>query len=226
MALAPQLDRSVDRSPLARARLQRQLTVEAAAVRAGLSADQVEWLEDGRIYRFPSTDAALLATLLYASSLGIEHREARALAGLPVPPPAARSSRGRLVGAGALGLAIVVLGGMLGLQGGDQKQQASIPGAAALPPPWKISVDVLNGSGDITWTRRTASRIGALAYHVQHVGRADKFNYQRTAVYYEPGGEAVAIRLARQLRAVTKPLPGGSDPHHVVVIVGPHRGPA
>jgi len=95
-----------------------------------------------------------------------------------------------------------------------------------LPPTWKISVDVLNGSGDITWTRQMASRVGALAYHVQHVGRADKFDYRRTAVYYEPGGDAVAIRLARQLGVVTKPLPGGADPHHVVVIVGPHRGPA
>ncbi|MDQ5822017.1 MAG: helix-turn-helix domain-containing protein, partial [Actinomycetota bacterium] len=84
MALAPQLDRSAEQSPLERARLQRQLTVEGAAKRAGLSADQVEWLEDGRIYRFPSTDAALVAALLYASALGIEHREARALAGLPL----------------------------------------------------------------------------------------------------------------------------------------------
>lgn len=225
MALAPQLDRSVDKSPLARARLQRQLTVEAAATRAGLSADQVEWLEDGRIYRFPSTDAALVAALLYASALGIEHREARALAGLPLTPLAAGSPRGRLVGVGALVLAVVVLGGVLWLQGGDQRR-ASLPGAASLPPPWKVSVDVLNGSGDINWTRRTASRIGALAYHVQHVGRADKFNYRRTAVYYEPGGAAIAIRLARQLRVVTKPLPGGSDPRHIVVIVGPHRGPA
>ena len=225
MAVARQPDRSPDESPFARARLQRQLTVEAAAQRAGLSPDQVEWLEDGRVYRFPSTDDALVAALLYATALGIDQREARALAGLPVTPLALGSSRSRLFGVAALLAAVVALAGVFWLQSGNEPRGAS-KASVPLPEPWKISVDVLNGSGDITWTRQMASRVGALAYHVQHVGRADKFNYARTAVYYEPGGDAVAIRLARQLGVVTKPLPGGSDPHHVVVIVGPHRGPA
>ena len=225
MAVARQPDRSPDESPFARARLQRQLTVEAAAQRAGLSPDQVEWLEDGRVYRFPSTDDALVAALLYATALGIDQREARALAGLPVTALVGGSSRSRLIGVAALLAALAALAGVFSLQNGGQSERRSEP-AVTLPPAWKISVDVLNGSGDITWTRQMASRIGALAYHVQHVGRADKFNYRRTAVYYEPGGAAVAIRMARQLGVVTKPLPGGSDPHHVVVIVGPHRGPA
>ena len=225
MAVARQPDRSPDESPFARARVRRQLTVEAAASRAGLSLDQVEWLEDGRIYRFPSTDDALVAALLYATALGIDQREARSLAGLPVTPLVGGSSRSRLIGVAALLAALAALAGVFWLQNGGDAQGRSEP-AVPLPPAWKISVDVLNGSGDITWTRQMASRIGALAYHVQHVGRADKFNYGRTAVYYEPGGDAVAIRLARQLGVVTKPLPGGSDPHHVVVIVGPHRGPA
>ena len=224
MALAPQPDRSPDQSALARARLQRQLTIEEAARRAGLSTDQVEWLEDGRVYRFPSTDDALVAALLYGSALGIDHREARALAGVPVTPIVGGSSRGRLIGAAALVAALAALAGVFWLQHGDGPRGGKAS-AVPLPPAWKISVDVLNGSGDITWTRQMASRIGALAYHVEHVGRADKFNYSRTAVYYEPGGEAVAIRMARQLGVVTKPLPGGADPHHVVVIVGPHRGP-
>ena len=225
MAVARQPDRSPDESPFARARVRRQLTVEAAASRAGLSLDQVEWLEDGRIYRFPSTDDALVAALLYATALGIDQREARALAGLPVTPVVGGSSRSRLIGVAALLAAVVALAGVFWLQCSNEPRGAS-KASAPLPEPWKISVDVLNGSGDITWTRQMASRVGALAYHVQHVGRADKFNYARTAVYYEPGGDAVAIRLARQLGVVTKPLPGGSDPHHVVVIVGPHRGPA
>lgn len=225
MAVARQPDRSPDESPFARARLHRQLTVEAAAQRAGLSPDQVEWLEDGRVYRFPSTDDALVAALLYATALGIDQREARALARLPVLPLVGASPRGRLIGLAALLAALVALAGVLWLQSRDTPGRASKV-SAPLPEPWKISVDVLNGSGDITWTRQMASRIGSLAYHVQHVGRADKFDYRRTAVYYEPGGQVVAIRMARQLGVVTKPLPGGSDPHHVVVIVGPHRGPA
>ena len=40
----------------------------------------------GRVYRFPSTDHAIEATLLLAAALEIGPREARALAGLPVPP--------------------------------------------------------------------------------------------------------------------------------------------
>jgi transcriptional regulator with XRE-family HTH domain len=212
MAVARQPDRTPDQSPLARARIQRQLTVEAAAQRAGLSAEQVEWLEDGRVYRFPSTDDALAATLLYATALEIDQREARALAGLPLTPLVGGSSRSRLVGIAALLAALAALSGVFWLQNGNDSRPRATR-AAALPPTWKISVDVLNGSGDITWTRQMASRIGALAYHVQHVGRADKFNYRRTAVYYEPGGDAVAIRLARQLGVATKPLPGGADPH-------------
>ena len=82
-----------ERSALASARLRRSLTVEEAAKRAGLTADQVEWLEEGRVYRFPSTDHAIEATLLLAAALEIGQREARALAGLPVPPSASDDGR-------------------------------------------------------------------------------------------------------------------------------------
>jgi hypothetical protein len=94
-----------------------------------------------------------------------------------------------------------------------------------LPPPWRIDVDVLNGSGDINYTRAVASRIGAFGYRIGRVAKAGRFDYTHTAVYYEPGGLPIAIRLARQLGIVTSPLPGGSNPRRLVVIVGPHRGP-
>ncbi len=55
---------AADESPLAHARLHRQLTVDEAARRAGLEPDEVQWLEEGRLYRFPSPDRALLATVL------------------------------------------------------------------------------------------------------------------------------------------------------------------
>src|SRR5918992_2057579 len=74
------------RSPLAQARLQRQLPLREAAAKAGLAEDEVTWLEEGRVYRFRTPDDALLALLLYATALGIDHREARTLAGLPVGP--------------------------------------------------------------------------------------------------------------------------------------------
>jgi hypothetical protein len=87
-------------------------------------------------------------------------------------------------------------------------------------------VVVLNGSGDIVYTRTVASRIQALSYQVVHVGRATTFNYPQTQVYYPPGGEAIAVRLAKQLDVPVQPLPGGNDPRRLVVIVGPPRGPA
>ena len=113
-----------DPSPLASARLQRKLTVEEAARRAGLTADQIEWLEEGRVYRFPSADDALVAVVLYATSLGIDQNEARGLARLPVEPRPERYPRSRIVGVAAgivvlVALAVTLLGGF----GGDTKRR-------------------------------------------------------------------------------------------------------
>src|SRR5947199_10229378 len=74
-------------SGLTALRLQRKLTLEEAAKRAALWPDQVEWLEEGRLYRFPSSNAAVLALLSYTTSLGIDHREALSLSDLPLYPP-------------------------------------------------------------------------------------------------------------------------------------------
>src|SRR6266542_3944069 len=125
MAVARQPDRIPDQSPLARARLQRRLTVEAAAQRAGLSPDQVDWLEDGRVYRFATTDDALVAALLYASALGIDQREARALAGLQATPLIGGSPRSRLVGIAALLAALAALGGVFWLQNREEPRGSS-----------------------------------------------------------------------------------------------------
>jgi hypothetical protein len=213
-------------SPLAAARLQRQLTVEEAARRAGIGADEATWLEDGRVYRFPSADGALLAALLYATALGIDHREARERAGLPVPPlpPHAnrRARRALIFGIAAAGIAVVVAV-FAGL--GPHHSRAAAETAIPLPAPWRISVRVLNGSGDINYTRQTASRIQALGYRIAFVGRADNFRYTQTAVYFPPGGEEIANRLAHQLGVTLRPLPGGTNARNLVVIVGPARGP-
>src|SRR3954470_998046 len=219
MSVAPQLDQ-LDPSPLASARAQRKLTVEEAARRAGRTAGQVEWLEAGRVYRFPSPDDALLAVVLYATSLGIDRDEARGLAGLPVEPRAERLSQHRIASAvGGLlllgALAVALLGGF----GGDAKKH----GAEALPPAWKLNVDVLNGGGDIYYTRALASKIGALGYKIKRVAKANRFDYRETAVFFEPGGEAYGARLAKALCVPARPLPGGTDPHRLVVIAGPPR---
>jgi transcriptional regulator with XRE-family HTH domain len=224
MELVHPLEPSGEESPLARARLHRQLTVEETARRAGITADEVRWLEEGRVYRFPRPDDALLATALLATALGLDNREARELAGLPVPPlPVERNPLPRLIVIGAVLIALVVLGVLMFIpsSGGNKSGDAAID--AILPPPWRIQVTVLNGSGDINYTRIVASRIGALAYRIERVTRADRFDYPETAVYFHPGGEKLAARLARQLGVGTRPLPGGGSPRRLVVVVGPAR---
>jgi hypothetical protein len=89
-----------------------------------------------------------------------------------------------------------------------------------LVPPWKLQVSVENGSGDINWTRTVASRVGAMGYTIARVGRADKFDYPRTVVYYGNGGDGVALRLARQLGVTSEQAPG-LGPRELLVVVGP-----
>jgi transcriptional regulator with XRE-family HTH domain len=226
MELVHQLEQPGDESPLAKARLQRQLTIDETARRAGLSPEEVRWLEEGRVYRFPSADDALLAALVYATALGVDAAEARELAGLPpVPSLIKRHPRARYA---VLGAAIAALGIALAVVfiphgGGAGKTDATQ--AANLPPPWRVPVTVLNGSGDMVYTRRVADRVLALAYRVRKVGRADNFKYSATAVFFPPRCEGVAARLAEQLGVDAKPLPGGTGRCQLYVIVGPPRGP-
>jgi transcriptional regulator with XRE-family HTH domain len=225
MALVEPLEPNGEESALARARLHRQLTVEETAKRSGLSVEEVRWLEDGRVYRFARPDDALAATVLYASALGIDNREARELAGMPVPDaPVERDPRQRLVAVGAVVAALAVFAVLLVVPRSGGKHQTAASGAI-LPAPWRIPVTVLNGSGDINYTRQVASHVGAYGYTIRKVGRAASFGYPQTAVYFPPRCEDVALRLAKQLGVATKPLPGGSGPCHLFVIVGPARGP-
>jgi transcriptional regulator with XRE-family HTH domain len=225
MELVEPLEPTGEESALARARLHRQLTVEETARRAGISVEEVRWLEEGRVYRFPRPDDALAATVLYASALGIDNREARELAGLPVPPlPIERNPLPRLVVIGAVVIALAVIATLLLVprSGGRQTTEDS---ATILPPPWRIPVTVLNGSGDINYTRQVASHVGAFGYTIKKVGPASSFTYPQTAVYFPPRCEGVALRLAKQLGVATKPLPGGTGACRLYVIVGPARGP-
>jgi transcriptional regulator with XRE-family HTH domain len=223
--LARPLDTSsTDRqSPLSAVRLQRKLTVEEAAKRAALWPEQVEWLEEGKLYRFPTTEAAVMAVLRYATSLGIDHREARKMSGMPVEPPRRKPFGRWIAAAGALALvATLTLALVLGLGGHGSSPRARA--GAPLVPPWHVAVDVLNGGGDINYTRTVASRIGSFGYRIEHVTKANRFDYRETQVYFEPGGAGLARRLAAQMGCgKTSPLPGGSNPHRLVVIVGPPR---
>ena len=208
-------------SPLTTLRLQRKLTVEEAAKRAALWPEQVEWIEEGKLYRFQGQDTAVLAVLRYATSLGIDHREARRLSGMPVEPPAPRLIGRWVAGGAAIAVLLAVTVTLAVALDGNGAPAAGLK-ASTLPPPWKVSIDVLNGSGDINYTRRVASSVGSFGYRIQHVTRASRFDYKQTSVYFEPGGAGLAQRLASQLGGVpVHPLPGGTNKRRLVVIVGP-----
>jgi transcriptional regulator with XRE-family HTH domain len=211
-------------SPLQEARVERGLSVEQLSVRSGLRLEEIEWLEEGRYFRFPSQNAAILSAVVYATALGVDKSEARKLAGLPVHRnPLRVNPVARLAVTAALAaLASAVLVALL-MPAGEHVRTVVAPSEPNLPPPWKIDVTVLNGSGDINYTRQVASNIGSMGYLIEKVARADRFDYPATAVYYEPAAAKLAIRLARQLGVGTALLPPGNHPRQLVVIVGPPR---
>ncbi len=215
---------AADESPLSHARLKRQLTIDEVARRAGVAPEELQWLEEGRLYRFPTPDRALLVTMLCATALGIDHREALELAGLPTPPlPTDPLRRLGLLAAVAALIVAATLAVVLAQSSSHPRPSVSAGAAKTLPAPWAINVVVLNGNGDLVWTRQVASRIQALSYRIVRVAKATSFNYPQTEVYYPPGAVEIATRLAKQLGVPVQPLPGGLDPRRLVVIVGPRK---
>ena len=222
LELSHPLDAVPEPSPLADARERHGLSVTQVAYRTGLSEQEIEWLEEGRLYRFPSQNQAVLSAVVYATAVGIDRSEARRLAGLPVTGTVRVNAKARLIVVGAMAallsaLAVMVLTPNLRIT--QTRTVEAIPNAN-LVSPWKLDVTVENGIGDITWTREVASRIGAMGYTVAKVGRADRFDYASSTVYYGTGGKDVGVRLARQLGVEAQQAPGLDD-RQLLVIVGP-----
>ena len=219
-------------SPLGAARVRRRLTIEEAAARADLDPEALRALEENRIYRFESPQAAMTAALVYATALGVSKREARQLAGLPVRPRVVEAlSLRRLVAAVGFGCALAALAWFVVVPRLDESRpvttaQTTPPttideeAVASLPQPWEIQVDVLNGTGVGSAATRMANEIAGLAYRIGSVAKADNESYQETRVYYPPGAEAIAERLAAELGVKVAALPSGDDPRRLVVIVG------
>ena len=218
-------------SPLVAARLRRRLTLEEAAALTSLEIDDIKSLEESRTYRFPSTAHAIAAIVVYASALGITEREARELAGLPVSSVVERWSLRRW--AIVLGFLTVVaaflvfvLGPQLFPAGPPAPAAPAVkpsPAAVPLPERWEIQVDVYNGTRQGNAASSLANEIAGMAYGIGEVRNADRRNYAETRVYYPPGAEAIAQRLASELGVETTALPGGDDPSRLVVIVGQSR---
>lgn len=219
-------------SVLGAARASRRLSVEEAAARAGLDPETVRSLEEARVYRFATTQDALAAALLYATSLELSEREARQLAGLPVPSRAAaallsvRVAAGLLLAGAFAGLAWFAIVPRLGDEPSARPAATATappaPAAASetLPQPWQITVVVYNGTNRPGAAVQMANRVAGLAYRIGDVGDAPRTDYPETRVYFPPGGEAIAKRLGAQLGVGTAALPGGDDPRRLVVIVG------
>jgi hypothetical protein len=213
----------METSPLGAARLRRRLSLEEAAARARLDVEDVKSLEEARIWRFPSTAEALGAACVYATALGITEREARELAGLPERPRRLRL-RWPALAAFAAACALLALFVFSPNGGGDDTSTLPAPAAAVpaqqLPERWEIQVDVFNGTGRGNAAAGYANEIAGLAYRIGAVGDARRSDYVETRVYYPPGAEAIAERLAEELGLETAALPGGDNPRRLVVIVG------
>jgi hypothetical protein len=203
------------------------LTLEQAAARANMDVDAVKSLEDNCIYRFGSNADALAAALVYAASLGISEREARRLAGLPVPSRLDPWSPRRTLAALAFLLTSTALAWFIAwpqffpeTPSAAAASAPSQPAAALLPARWQIQVDIFNGTTRGNAAAGLANQIAGLAYKMGTVDNAKQRNYQRSLVYYPPGGEEIAKRLAAELGVGTRALPGGDNPLRLMVIVG------
>jgi hypothetical protein len=192
-----------------------------------MDVDAVKSLEDNCVYRFGSNADALAAALVYAAALGISEREARRLAGLPVPSRLNPWSFRRAIAATGFVCAFGALLWFVAKPGlfpspptVAVEAKAAVPIAARLPDRWEIQVDVFNGTAVGNAGAGMANQIAGLAYRIGQVADARQKNYRRTLVYYPPGGEAIAKRLAEELGVGTAALPGGDNPRRLVVIVG------
>lgn len=216
-------------SPLGAARLRRRLTVEEAAARAGMKIDEVKSLEENRMYRFGSSANALAAALVYATALGISQREAREMAGLPVASGFLRTNRRRRAAALTVFTVMCLLLGWFVARPQLAPSGESAPAitphtqAESLPPHWEIQVDVYNGTGVGNAAAGLANEVAGLAYRIGTVQDARRKDYLETLVYYPPGAEEIARRLAREVGIGVTALPGGDDPRRLVVIVGRKR---
>src|SRR4051794_16614537 len=223
LELLEPLEAAPSGSPFAGARARKQLTVEEAARRSGLTRDQVVWLESGRVYAFRTPEDALAAAMLLGAALEIDMHTARELAGLPTLHRVLdRNPRGRL----SVIVALIVLTALIaGASGYLWRSGGNLPGATSttLPPRATIAVPVFNGGSDYNYARRVAGRVRALGYAVPSVTAADNFGYRETAVYFGAGARKIGQRLARELCVPSKALPAGSRANEVVVIAGPAR---
>ena len=191
----------------------------------------MRWLEEGRVYRFPSVDAALAEALLLAAALGVDLREARGLAGQTgLVLVRRRRVGGRLLillaVAAAAGALVAAFTLPLPWSGeGDAAPVRAAPKAKPLAAPWRTRSTCSTAAA--ASSARARSRAGSAPSRTRSATSAapTRSTTRRPRSTTSAAARLNAIRLARSLGVVTKPLPGGSNPRRLVVVVGPARGP-
>ena len=157
------------------------------------------------------------AAASYAAALGIDHHEALELA-RPCRCRRARRDSAALpacsCSAGSRSLLLAARRRSSPSARWLHRQASSVAAAAlgreAAAAPWSITVDVLNGAGDIDYTRSVADRVTALGYASARDRARRPFDYPRDGRVLPAARRGVGARLAKSLCVGTKPLPGGT----------------
>jgi murein DD-endopeptidase MepM/ murein hydrolase activator NlpD len=85
------------------------------------------------------------------------------------------------------------------LFGDREVAQEEVMEEIALPKPEDILVQILNGSGTAGEAGKLADRLRVGGYIIDHIGNADRFDYQEMLVYYPDGNEEKAIVVEEYL---------------------------
>jgi len=88
--------------------------------------------------------------------------------------------------------------------------------------PKMVKVKVLSGNGKISSAKAVSKKLAALGYRIENIGKAPRSNFNVSMVYYAPGYQSEAQRMAAHLGsdAVSKPLTWSST-FHIIVVTGP-----
>lgn len=105
---------------------------------------------------------------------------------------------------------------------GGTTADGTLNGAGGGPAIGALVVDTVDAAGRPAAARALAARVRKLGYRVGRVTSARRTDEPDTAVYFEPGGDAAATRLARALGLPSRPLPAGANPRRLVVVIGQH----
>ncbi|MBA3348598.1 MAG: hypothetical protein H0T13_08575 [Actinobacteria bacterium] len=143
------------------------------------------------------------------------------------PRPLGVNPAGRLIGVAALSAALMALLAFVvvpTISGGETPVDPVIAQAASLPKPWQVRVEVLNWPA--TSRGRGRSRAGSSRSPTpsSRCAAPTASTTRAPPSTTDPAAGSSPFGWRASSASSRKPLPGGSEPNRLVVIVGPHRG--